>query len=254
MRALRRCRRTARLLGHIGRGLWQAARYLPRTPPPRTEAEWAVVRSWHRRALELAGIEVEPHSTAVDGPALFVANHVSWLDIGVMSTIVDAGFIGKRELAHWPVLGFLIRRGGTIFVDRDGRDGGTAAAEEMARRLERGERVAVFPEGTTSRGDDVRRFHPRLFEAARIAGVPVQPVALRYDSATAPFVDNVGFVAHLLRVLAEPRIRAELHLLEPIDARGLDRRRLAACAETAVRARVTATSEAVERTRQAVPA
>ncbi|PSQ91129.1 MAG: 1-acyl-sn-glycerol-3-phosphate acyltransferase, partial [Proteobacteria bacterium SW_6_67_9] len=190
MRALRRTYRLLRLMPHLARGMYLARTRLPRQPPPRTEAEWATVRNWHRRALAIAGVTPRIHGTPVQGPALFVANHVSWLDISVMSTVVDAGFIGKRELASWPVLGVLIRRGGTIFVARDGRDGGRAAADEMALRLRRGERVAVFPEGTTSRGADMRRFHPRLFEAARLAGVPIQPVALGYDHPRAPFVDD----------------------------------------------------------------
>lgn len=247
MRGLRCTARALRLIPHILRGVYLTATRLPRQPPPQTEHQWATVRAWHRRALAIAGVDTTIHGEGVDGPALFVANHVSWLDIGVLSTIVDAGFIGKRDLASWPVLGFLIRRGGTIFVDRDGRDAGTAAAEEMARRLQRGERVVVFPEGTTSRGDDVRRFHPRLFEAARIAGVPVQPVALRYDNPRAPFVDNVAFVPHLLGILGEPRIHAELELLEPIDPSGLDRRGIARRAQEAIRTTVRGdTPEPVE--------
>ncbi len=238
MRGLRCTARALRLIPHILRGVYLTVTRLPRQPPPQTEHQWATIRRWHRRALAIAGVDTTIHGTAVDGPVLFVANHVSWLDIGVLSTIVDAGFIGKRELASWPVLGFLIRRGGTIFVDRDGRDAGTAAAQEMAQRLQRGERVVVFPEGTTSRGDDVRRFHPRLFEAARLAGVPVQPVALRYDNARAPFVDNAAFVPHLLRIMGEPRIHAQLTLLEPIDPTGLDRRGIARRAEESIRAAV----------------
>jgi 1-acyl-sn-glycerol-3-phosphate acyltransferase len=239
MRLLRRLARILRVFAHVARGLWQAKRYLPRTPPPRTAAQWAIMRQWHRRALQLVGVEVRIHGQPVDGPVLFVANHISWLDIGLMATIVDAGFIGKSELADWPVLGVLIRQGGTIFVDRDGRDGGTAAAEEMAQRLQRGERVAVFPEGTTSDGGDVRRFHPRLFAAARSAGVPIQPVALRYDNARAPFTGGVGFMGHLWGILGEPRIHADIDLLDPIDPDGLDRRRLAARARAAIRARLT---------------
>jgi len=251
MRGLRCTARSLRLIPHILRGVYLTATRLPRQPPPQTEHQWATIRAWHRRALAIAGVDTSIRGEAVDGPALFVANHVSWLDIGALSTIVDAGFIGKRELASWPVLGFLIRRGGTIFVDRDGRDGGTAAAQEMAGRLQRGERVVVFPEGTTSGGGDVRRFHPRLFEAARLAGVPVQPVALRYDNERAPFINNVGFIPHLLGILGEPRIHADLQLLEPIDPTGLDRRGIARRAEEAVR---SALREAPPASAQPAPA
>ncbi len=243
MRLFRRLARILRVFAHVARGLWLARRYLPRTPPPRTPAQWAIMRKWHRRALQLAGVEVRTHGEPLQGPVLFVANHVSWLDIGLMSTIVDAGFIGKSELADWPVLGVLIRQGGTIFVDRNGRDGGTAAAEEMAQRLQRGERVAVFPEGTTSDGTDMRHFHPRLFGAALSAGVPIQPVALRYDNARAPYTGGVSFMGHLWGILGEPRIHADVYLLDPIHPDGLDRRRLAATAQAAIRARLAGDDE-----------
>lgn len=235
MRLIRRLFRLSRLGLHVLRGIWQAATRLPRVPPPRTEAEWSTVRRWHRRALEIAGVEIHVHGTAISGPALFVSNHVSWVDIGALSTVVDAGFIGKRELERWPVLGFLITRGGTIYIERGGRDAAARTVAEMTRRLGRGERVAVFPEGTTTRGPDMRRFHPRLFEAARAAGVPVQPAALVYDNPRVPFVDDEAFVRHLWRLVGEPRVRLDIHLLPPLDPAGLERRTLAARAEDAVR-------------------
>lgn len=238
MRPYRRLLRLLRLLPHLALGLWQAATRLPADPPPRTEREWATVRNWHRRALALIGVEVRIHGAPATGPTLFVSNHVSWLDIGTLSTIVDAGFIGKHELARWPVLGFLIRRGGTIFIERGGRGAAANAAVEMTRRLERGERVAVFPEGTTTDGSHVRRFHPRLFEPAQRTGVPIQPVALIYDSPDAAFVDDKPFLRHLWRILAQPRIGVDVWLLPPIEPAGRDRRALAREAQAAIDAAV----------------
>jgi len=231
MRLFRRLFRLARLIRHILAGIVQAAIQLPRTPPPRTDAEWTTVRNWHSKALRILGVDAHIHGTPVSGPVLFVSNHISWIDISALLTVVDAGFIGKRELASWPVLGFLISRGGTIYIERGGRDAAARTAAEMARRLQRGERVAVFPEGTTTRGGDMRRFHPRLFEAAREAGVPIQPVAIRYDNPAAPFVDDDPFVAHLWRILGEPRIGVDITLLPPIDAHEQDRRSLARASE-----------------------
>ncbi len=234
MLLLRRLFRLARLIPHLFLGIWLAATRLPRQPPPRSEREWGTVRSWHRRLLELMGIEVRIHGTVAEGPVLFAANHVSWLDIAGLATVIDAGFIGKRELAHWPLIGFLITRGGTIYIDRGGRGAAANAIDAMSQRLQQGDRVAVFPEATTSPGDDIRRFHPRLFEAARRTDAPVQPVALRYDDPVAAFVDDVGFLRHLWRVLAAPRITLDISLLPPIRPRGLERRTLAGFAEEAV--------------------
>lgn len=231
---LRRLLRLLRLLPHLAVGLWRAATRLPAQPPPRTEPEWATVREWHRRALELVGVEVRIHGTPATGATLFVSNHVSWLDIGALSTVVDAGFIGKQELARWPVLGFLIRRGGTIFIDRGNHDAASRVADEMTRRLARGDRVAVFPEGTTSDGSDVRRFHPRLLEAAQRTGVPVQPVALVYDSPCAAFIDDEPFLRHLWRILGQPGIGVDVWLLPPIEPAGRDRRALAREAQAVI--------------------
>ncbi len=234
MRVLRRLWRLARLIPHLFLGIWWAATRLPKHPPPRTEVEWRTVRQWHRRALELIGVDVRIHGTATPGPALFASNHVSWLDIVGLATVLDAGFIGKRELAGWPLLGFLITRGGTIYIDRGANGAAANAAEQMAGRLRGGDRVAVFPEGTTGNGRDIRRFHPRLFEAARQTDTPVQPIALRYDDPVAPFVGNVAFPAHLWRVLGAPRITLDIWLLPPIPPEGLERRALARLAEQAV--------------------
>lgn len=246
MLLLRRLYRLARLVPHLFLGIWLAATRLPRLPPPRTEREWATVRTWHRRLLELMGVEVQVHGTVAQGPVLFAANHVSWLDIAGLATVIDAGFIGKRELAHWPLIGFLITRGGTIYIDRGDHGAAANAIDAMSERLQQGDRVAVFPEATTSHGDDIRRFHPRLFEAARRTDVPVQPVALRYDDPVAAFVDNIGFLHHLWRVLAAPRITLEISLLPPIRPHGLERRTLSGFAEEAVAGviRGTAVTEA----------
>jgi 1-acyl-sn-glycerol-3-phosphate acyltransferase len=241
MRLLRRLTRLIRLIPHIVRGLWRAATVLPRDRPPRGQREWDTVRHWIYEALTIVGVEVRVHGHLPDGPALVVANHISWLDLGALIPVVDAGFIGKSELARWPVLGFLIVRGGTVFIDRRGNDSAARITREMIRRLEQGDRVAVFPEGMTNRGP-LRRFHPRLFEAARATGVPIQPVALRYDNDVAPFVDNIGFLPHLWRVLGEHRITVDVWLLAPIHTGDRDRRSIARSAEEAVREQLTAAS------------
>jgi 1-acyl-sn-glycerol-3-phosphate acyltransferase len=243
MPLLRKLGRILRLIPHVGRGVWDSATRLPADRPPRTEREWETVRRWFRKAMRLAGVQVHVHGTRTEGAGLVVANHVSWLDIGALNTVMDAGFIGKDELRHWPVLGFLIARGGTVFIKRGGAGAAAEATREMAARFEHGDRVAVFPEGTTSRGDDIRNFHPRLFEAARAAGVPIQPVAIRYDHPAAPFVDDQPFLAHLWGILGVQRIRADVWLLEPIDPSDCDRRSLARASAAAIGARVRAPAE-----------
>ncbi len=238
MRLLRRLYRLSRLLPHLLHGLWLAATRMPKNPPPTTEAQWRLVRWWHRRTLALLGIEVQVRGEAAHGPVLFVANHVSWLDISALLTVIDAGFIGKHELQRWPVLGLLIRRGGTIFIDRGGRGAAAAAVDEMVARLEAGNRAAVFPEGTTSSGASVRRFHARLFDAALRTGAPVQPVALRYNRPDLAFVGGEPFLRNLWRLLGASGVRLEVEVLPPMDPGAGNRRAIAEQAHRCISDRV----------------
>ncbi len=238
MRTLRRLARLARLLPHLLHGLWLATTGLPKTPPPRSEAHWRLVRWWHRRVLALCGVELQVRGETVDGPVLFVANHVSWLDISALLTVIDAGFIGKHELRKWPLLGLIIARGGTIFIERGARNAAGTAVEEMVKRLDRGDRAAIFPEGTTSDGRDVRRFHPRLFDAAIRSGAPVQPVALRYSRPDLAYVDEEPFVRNLWRVIGERGLRIEVEILPVIHPAGHDRRQIAEKAQSGIAATV----------------
>ncbi len=243
MRLFRRLFRLCRLIPHVAKGVWDSATLLPAGRPPRGEQEWHTVRRWFAKALRIVGVEVRLHGEPVQGAAVFVSNHISWLDIGALNTVIDAGFIGKSELRHWPVLGFLIARGGTVFIERGGAGAAANATREMAERLGQGDRVALFPEGTTTNGT-MRRFHPRLFEAARVTGAPIQPVAVRYDNDAAPFVDDETFMSHLWGLLGEPRISVDVWLLPPIATAERDRRSIARDAETAIREQLAALTDA----------
>ncbi|MDZ7829290.1 MAG: lysophospholipid acyltransferase family protein [Halofilum sp. (in: g-proteobacteria)] len=241
MRIFRQTFRMCLAVVQLVRGMWWAKTKMPATPPPQTDEQWALVRKWHRQGLAIVGVHVHIHGERAERPVLFVSNHISWVDISALLTVIDAGFVGKAELARWPGLGLLIVRGGTIFIERGGRDAAANANTEMARRLEAGGSAAVFPEATTTRGGDaMRRFHPRLFDAARRTGARVQPIAITYDNPTVPYVDNEHFLHHFWRLLAEREVNCHIHLLPPIETAGRDRRSIAAEAEAAIGAIVRA--------------
>lgn len=237
MRIFRQIFRMTLALLHLVQGMWWAKTRMPADPPPRTDAQWALVRRWHRRGLKIVGVRVHVHGERAERPVLFVSNHISWIDISALLTVIDAGFVGKSELRDWPGLGLVIVRGGTIFIERGQREAATQVTTELARRLASGGSAAVFPEATTSRGGEaMRRFHSRLFEAARQTGARVQPIAITYDSPLAPYVDNDHFLGHFWRILGERRIHCHVHLLTPIETEGRDRRSICKEAEAAVRA------------------
>ena len=110
---------------------------------------------------------------------MVVANHSSWLDILALGALGPLVFVSKAEVAGWPGIGWLARATGTLFVRRDrrGEAGGQVAA--IRERIERGEVVCLFPEGTSSDGRRVLPFKPTLL-AAVPPGMPVQPVSLAW--------------------------------------------------------------------------
>lgn len=129
--------------------------------------------------VALAGAPAEPHT-------LLVANHTSWLDIFVLADATGCAFVSKQELGH-PVLIWLADQNHTLYVKREDRQGAPQQAQAIARKLQSPQPVALFPEGTTSAGDQLLPFRPALFAAVIPAtpGVTVRPVAIDYGSATA---------------------------------------------------------------------
>ncbi len=195
--------------------------------------EQAMVRSWSAGLMRVFGFRLRRVGTPLPGVAMFVANHVSWVDIVALHSQRMMGFVAKREIAGWPLVGWMASRAGTIFHQRGNTESLGGVLQEMLARLHAGRAVGVFPEGRTRHGDEVGPFHARIFTAAVEAGVPVQPVALRYgeggrEQTTVAFRPGEGFLGNFLRLLGEPARVAEICFLEPIPAGSTDgRRRLA---------------------------
>lgn len=205
-----------------------------------------LIRAWSAGLMRVFGFRLRRVGTPLAGAAVFVANHVSWVDIVALHSQRMMGFVAKREIAAWPVVGWLAHRGQTIFHQRGSQESLGGVLHEMLARLRDGRAVGVFPEGRTRDGRDVGPFHARIFLAAVEAGVPVQPVALRYGErgnaqAVVAFQPGESFFANFLRLLGEPARDAEIHFLAPVqpgEAEG--RRRIA---ETA-RERIVAAMQA----------
>ncbi len=187
---------------------------------------------WSRVLCRIMGVRVVASGIPQTGAVLFVANHISWLDIFCIATVCPTHFLAKQEVADWPLFGWLSRRAGTAFIRRGGDNGAGEAAEQLAWRLRNGGRILVFPEGTSTTGETVRRFFPRLFQAAIHARCPVQAIALRYPHRVGvhpvvPFVGDASFLPHLWRLLGEREITAELWFCEPLSIVGQTRNGLA---------------------------
>ena len=142
-----------------------------------------LIRAWSAGLMRVFGFRLRRIGTPLPGAAMFVANHVSWVDIVMLHSQRMMGFVAKREIAGWPVVGWMAARGETIFHQRGSTESLGGVLHEMLARLRSGHSVGVFPEGRTRGGREVGPFHARIFLAAVEAGVPVQPVALRYGVA-----------------------------------------------------------------------
>ncbi|MGA9341978.1 MAG: lysophospholipid acyltransferase family protein [Rhodanobacteraceae bacterium] len=191
-----------------------------------------MIRWWSGALLRRFGFRIRAFGAPLAGTVMYVANHVSWLDIELMHSQRALHFVAKSEIAGWPLVGWLASRAGTIYHRRGDTHSLAAVMQRVVEHLRAGWPVGVFPEGTSGPGTGVGVFHARIFQCALDAGVPVQPVALRYgsngrQSLSVPFAPGESFFANLLRVLGEPAMDAEIHFLEPVAATPDARKRMA---------------------------
>ena len=192
--------------------------------------EYRLIRRWQGGLMRVFGFRMRMRGTPLPGATVFVANHVSWIDIVALHSQRMMGFVAKREIEGWPVVGWLAGRGETIYHQRGDQASLGGVLHEMLARLRAGRSVGVFPEGRTRDGREVGPFHARIFLAAVEAGVPVQPVALRYGAngnaqAEVAFGPDESFFANFLRILGDPARVAEVRFLEPIAPGAVDGRR-----------------------------
>jgi 1-acyl-sn-glycerol-3-phosphate acyltransferase len=152
---------------------------------------------------------------------LVVANHLSYLDVLILSAAMPCFFVAKMEIGGWPIFGKAARVGGTIFIDRSSLASAMTVAEQIGERLKLPIPVLLFPEGTSTDGAQVLRFHSRLIDPATTAGAPITAAAIRYaiedgtpERELCWFGDTL-FVTHLFRALSTPGFSAHVRFGEP---------------------------------------
>ena len=146
-------------------------------------------RFYHRLTCRIIGLDVEQRGTmSTAHPTLFVSNHTSYLDIPVFGSLIEGSFVAKTEVSSWPVFGWLARMQRTVFVDRK-RGTTHRQRDDLQRRLDAGDNLILFPEGTSNDGNSVRPFRSALLSVAEreARGQPltVQPVSISYTQLNA---------------------------------------------------------------------
>ena len=207
----------------------------------RTPRGQQIVRWWHYRLLRILGLELKVYGVPAAAPTLIVANHMSWVDFAAIGAVIPGHFVAKSEIRSWLLIGWLAKQGGTIYIKRGDRGASSTVDAQMVAALRQKESIILFPEGTTSDGQTVQMFHPRLFAVATEADVAVQPVALRYcDLANRPrpsasFIGDEVLAHHLWRLLrARGDLRVEVHFLAPEQSLGATALTLATNARSAI--------------------
>lgn len=224
------------LLGIMLAGITFSAvfrRLFPRIPPH-------IVQWWSARLCAYLKVRMQVTGQASETTVLYVANHISWIDIFALLSIEFIHFVAKQEVKSWFALGWLSSRVGTLFVRRGQFEAAALASDVMAKSLFAGDRILFFPEGTSTDGTGLKRFHARMFQAAIQTQLPVQPIALQYPVANgevnsvAPFIGDQGFLSHLWQVLGEDDILIRLHYCPVISSVEMRRRDLADAAYNSV--------------------
>jgi 1-acyl-sn-glycerol-3-phosphate acyltransferase len=216
---------------------------------------WRLLRApspWPRAFLRwvgrASGMRVAVDGTPLTRNVLFLANHVSWLDIMILAGASGTAFVSKAEVGKWPVVGWLAGLNNTVYVERSDRKNVRGQADALRNALASGQPVALFPEGTTEGGHEVLPFRASLLASLfpPLPGILVQPVAIDYGAA----VDEIAWVgdepaaANARRVLSRRgTIPVRVSFLQPVDpvAAG-DRKALAAAAQAEVEAALGASS------------
>jgi 1-acyl-sn-glycerol-3-phosphate acyltransferase len=212
---------------------------------------------YHRQVCRLVGLRIKRSGSVVaDKPVLLVANHVSWLDIPMLSAVAPLSFVAKREVGTWPLVGSLARLQRTVFIDRERRGSVAETAGAIMARLRQGDTIVLFAEGTSSNGNRVLPFKSSLFAAVkptsvettpRDARIVVQTLAIAYTHQQGlpfgrrerPYVAWYGAMemgAHAWQLLKRGPIDVAVRIGPPVALDAFkDRKALARYSETQVR-------------------
>ena len=196
-----------------------------------TQKQKDIRQWWLKKVVKIVGLRlnVKGEIPKNNESALWVSNHVSWLDIPVIGS-EGVAFLSKSEVRKWPIIGWLGEKGGTVYIKRGGKNASQIASAKIADKINGGDSVLVFPEATTTDGKDVKRFHPRIFAPVLDHELHVQPIAIRYldkQGNRHPSVvwDDESFSTNLFQVLGEPVIYVKLIFLPRLIASNYSERK-----------------------------
>lgn len=204
-----------------------------------------LIQWWCKRLLHCFNVQVTASGQVPDvrtHGVLFVANHVSWADIHAINSVIPVRFVAKMEIRDWPVFGYLVRKSGTIFINRNRHRDAARVIQIASHAMKRNDNLCVFPEGTTTEGLSVLAFKSSLLQAAIDADTVIIPVSIRYPlpngdiNLDAAYAGDTSLGSSMRAYLNMQRPAIQLHFGTPISSRGLTRQALATQAQAEISA------------------
>jgi 1-acyl-sn-glycerol-3-phosphate acyltransferase len=233
--------RTFRVMLHIAYGLALACVF----PIFGATKQLKVMQQWSQSLLKILNVQMRVHThqdpQRKEGQ-LILANHISWLDVFVINANTPARFVAKSDVRSWPLIGWMVRRSGTLFIRREYRRDTTRANQVVTNCLLGGECVAIFPQGTTTDGTEPVQFHSAMIQSAIDAKCTVQPLSIRYHDdqgrtlTAVAFTGNTTFAVSLWRILCLSRFNVTVTYLGELNCHDSTRREIARAAQVAVNA------------------
>ena len=176
----------------------------------------AIMRQWYAGVLAILGVRVEVKGSAPHPPFFLVCNHLSYLDMVILARETGCVFVSRGDVAHWPVIGFMVKSMYIVFIDRQNRRDTARVNQLIEHTMDQGDGIAIFPEARIYRGLAVEPFKSSLIQPAVANGVPVHYATITYRSPEGlpPASKIVGwwrpepFFAHVFRLARYPGVRA----------------------------------------------
>ncbi|MFI3256577.1 MAG: lysophospholipid acyltransferase family protein [Psittacicella sp.] len=184
------------------------------------------IHKWSKKTYKLLNIEIITHNMPdfnKDKGLMIVGNHVSWLDIFALNSISPGRFIAKSDLKKWPMLGTLVTNSETILVQRGGGNQNKGHYETIVNSLENGDQITLFPEGTTSPGNQLLNFKKRIFQAPIDAKVDILPFIIIYPNSNnkgiredLTYYGDINFMQSLVKIAKYKKNTAHIYFLDKI--------------------------------------
>ncbi len=224
--------RIARMVIHTLYGLLIGAFVLPKATPKQRDL---IISRWSASLLAVMNVRVikkgTPPSRDIAG-TMFVANHISWIDIHALNSVRAVRFVSKAEVKNWPVFGRLAVNANTLFIDRARKQDAGRIVEVTTDSLKSGDCLCYFPEGTTTDGTQLKAFKGSLMQSAINNGAPVFPFVIRYPNPDGSpniemaYADETTLLYSMWQIVSLKNPIVELEFLTPINPKGHDRRSL----------------------------